>query len=176
MHPRAFTQIHTPTLLLVNMSRRTVFTMASKWVWGSGDSGEWPQGLTGCWGGGDVSFFCLTSLVTSRDIKKSFYTQRDIHTHTHAYIADTHRRYASIKNGPALMSSEEVSAQAFSLSPSSVLDFGRADADDIKRSPERLHLAVSLNTTSRTRTRLSLLLIHCLPGGKTSAERHKWQK
>lgn len=92
--------MHTPTVVLVNMSKRTVFTKGLKWVWGSNDSGEWPQGLTGCCG---LCHFPLTPLVTSRHIKKSFYTQGDIQrptytpSHSLTHIAYTHQCFTPIK-------------------------------------------------------------------------------
>lgn len=127
--------VHASTMVLVNMSESTVFTEGLKWVWGSNDSGKWPQGPTGCWG---MCHFSLTPMVTSGDIKKAFYTQRDIHRSIHSHMLPTHISYTSIKTvvwQSSEMSSEEVCVCLF-LSLRLGLELQHAHADNIKHSLE----------------------------------------
>lgn len=133
------TGVHTPTLVLVNMSERTVFTKGLKWVWGSNDSGEWPQGLTGCWG---MCHFFPDSLSDEQRHKETL-----LHTHTHTqpftHIYSLHRSVLhSHKDGclAELWVDELRGSICLSLSPPPRLCFGlelqHVNVDYIKHSLE----------------------------------------
>lgn len=159
-------QVNTSSPLPVNMSTWAVFTKGLKWVWGSSDSEEWPRGLTGCWGG--CVIFSPTPLVMREHIKKSFYTQTRIHMLSLSCYTPIEM---VVWQSSEYMSSEEVClfSPVLDLSCSMLMQ----TTSNAYWNPASRHLT---RHQEQNKNLSVTALIHCLPKGKMSADRHKWEK